>query len=78
MKKEAVAAHASNSTSVTRGSIGVADLSGGLVPEEEERCLANCPADMAKASQTVSASLMLAQSSHKKRWQRGSAGELQH
>lgn len=49
-KIEAVAAHGSNSNSRLRGSRGVADLTG-LAPEDEERCLANCPTDMAKASQ---------------------------
>lgn len=41
-------------------SIGVADLlslSEGLVPEDEERCLASCPADMAKASQPTSSAI---------------------
>ena len=55
-KVEAVAAHGSNSTLLVRGSIGVADLLiEGLVPEDPERCLASCPADMAKASQLTSA-----------------------
>ena len=57
-KVEPVAAQGSKSTLVVRGSIGVADLmslSEGLVPEDEERCLASCPADMAKASQLTSA-----------------------
>ena len=52
-KIDAVAAHGSNSRSGLRKfkGVAVADLAGGLVPEEVERCLANCPADMAKASQ---------------------------
>ena len=53
-KMEAVAAHGSNSKSLMRGSIGVAVLMAGPVPDDEERCLASCPVDMAKASQLVS------------------------
>ena len=57
-KREAVAAHGSNSksglNSTGRGTTGVVDLMDGLVPEDEERCLANCPADMAKASRSSS------------------------
>lgn len=49
-KIEAVAAQGSSSNSRLRGSSGVADLTG-LAPEDKERCLASCPADMAKASQ---------------------------
>lgn len=47
---EAVAAHGSNSVSLRRGSIGVAARFEGLELTEEERCLASCPVDMAKAS----------------------------
>ena len=48
------------------------------MPEEEERCLANRPADMAETSQRVSASLIISfEPSKRKRWQRGSARELQ-
>lgn len=58
-KVEPVAAQGSNSTLVVRGSIGVAALLiGGLVPEDPERCLASCPADMAKASQLTSKYLL--------------------
>ena len=49
-KMEAVAAQGSNSKSRLRGSKGVADLIG-LELEDDERCLASCPTDMAKASQ---------------------------
>lgn len=48
-KIEAVAAQGSSSKSRWRGSRGVADLTG-LELEDEERCLASCPVDMAKAS----------------------------
>lgn len=47
---DAVAAQGSNSNSRLRGSIGVPDLMAGRVPDDDERCLASCPADMAKAS----------------------------
>lgn len=55
-KREAVAAHGSKSysRSMGRGITGVVDLIKGFVPDDEERCLANCPVDMAKASRSSS------------------------
>lgn len=49
-KMEAVAAHGSNSLSEGYGVTGVVVLMAGRLLEEDERCLASCPADMAKAS----------------------------
>lgn len=51
---DAVAAHGSNSMlKALAGRVtGVVDLTAGLVPEDDERCLASCPVDMAKASQS--------------------------
>ena len=51
-----MAAHGSNSysRSAGRGTTGVAALTEGLVLVDEERCLANCPLDMTKASRSSS------------------------